>query len=170
MGNGDFDEALNLLDQGSLEGIQSDALLFNTFLQEACEKGRIDVIELIIERMHQKKVRPDPSTCYFVFSAYVDRDYINTAMEALQVLSLRMISEDDGILEEKRTEFEENFVLAEDLETDSRILGLFRDSKENLAVALLYLRWCATLGFQISWLPNQSPWARRLSTNYGPEK
>lgn len=36
--NGDFDKALSLLDQGSLEGIQSDVLLFNTVLREACEK------------------------------------------------------------------------------------------------------------------------------------
>ncbi|CAL5332043.1 unnamed protein product [Camellia sinensis] len=166
LGNGDFDEALNLLDQGIMEGIQSDVLLFNTILQEACEKGRIDIIELIVERMHQKKVQPDPSTCYFVFSAYIDHDYISTAMEALQVLSMRMISEEDGILEEKRTELEESFILAEDLEAESRILKLFRDSQENLAVSLLYLRWCATLGFEISWLPNRSLWAKRLSSNY----
>ncbi|KAF5955470.1 hypothetical protein HYC85_008326 [Camellia sinensis] len=166
LGNGDFDEALNLLDQGIMEGIQSDVLLFNTILQGACEKGRIDIIELIVERMHQKNVQPDPSTCYFVFSAYIDHDYISTAMEALQVLSMRMISEEDGILEEKRTELEESFILAEDLEAESRILKLFRDSQENLAVSLLYLRWCATLGFEISWLPNRSLWAKRLSSNY----
>lgn len=38
LGNGDLDGALHLLDQGSLEGIQSDVLLFNTILQGACEK------------------------------------------------------------------------------------------------------------------------------------
>ncbi|PSS31201.1 Pentatricopeptide repeat-containing protein [Actinidia chinensis var. chinensis] len=168
LGNGDFDEAINLLDQGILEGIQSDVLLFNTFLQEACEKGRIDIIELIVKRMHEQRVQPDPSTCYFVFSAYVDHDYINTAMEALQVLSLLMISEESSVLEESRTEFEENYILAEDSEAESRIVELFKDSDENLAVALMNIRWCATLGFQISWLPNQSSWAKRLSSNYGP--
>ncbi|GFZ10513.1 tetratricopeptide repeat (TPR)-like superfamily protein [Actinidia rufa] len=168
LANDEFDEALNLLDQGILEGIQSDVLLFNTFLQEACDKGRIDIIELIVKRMHEQRVQPDPSTCYFVFSAYADHDYISTAMEALQVLSLRMISEESSILEESRTEFEENYILAEDSEAESRIVELFKDSEENLAVALLNLRWCATLGFQISWLPNQSPWAKRLSSKYGP--
>ncbi|KAG5542786.1 hypothetical protein RHGRI_015784 [Rhododendron griersonianum] len=166
LGNGDFDKALSLLDQGSLEGIQYDVLLFNTVLREACEKGRIDVIELIAERMHQKKVQPDPSTCYYVFSAYVNHDYISTAIEALQVLSMRMISEEDSILEERRTEYEENFIFSEDMEAESRILELFKDCNENLAVALLYLRWCATLGYEISWLPNRSLWARRLSSNY----
>ena len=118
--------------------------------------------------MHEQRVQPDPSTCYFVFSAYADHDYISTAMEALQVLSLRMISEESSILEESRTEFEENYILAEDSEAESRIVELFKDSNENLAVALMNIRWCATLGFQISWLPNQSSWAKRLSSNYGP--
>ncbi|XP_057470174.1 pentatricopeptide repeat-containing protein At1g76280-like isoform X2 [Actinidia eriantha] len=168
LANEEFDKALNLLDRGILEGIQSDVLLFNTFLQEARDKGRIDIIELIVKRMHEQRVQPDPSTCYFVFSAYADHDYISTAMEALQVLSLRMISEESSILEESRIEFEENYILAEDSEAESRIVELFKDSEENLAVALLNLRWCATLGFQISWLPNQNPWAKRLSSKYGP--
>uniref|UniRef100_A0A5B7C0F4 Pentacotripeptide-repeat region of PRORP domain-containing protein n=1 Tax=Davidia involucrata TaxID=16924 RepID=A0A5B7C0F4_DAVIN len=170
LGYEDFDEALNLLDQGILDEIQLDALLFNTILQKACEKGRIDVIEHVIERMHQEKIQPDPSTCGFVFSAYVDCGFVSTAMEALQVLSMRMISEEDSTLEEKRTEFEDDFILAEDLEAETRILELFKDTKENLAVALLNLRWCATNGFPISWLPNQSLWAMRLSSSYGSRK
>ncbi|KAA8537422.1 hypothetical protein F0562_026891 [Nyssa sinensis] len=170
LGYEDFDEALNLLDQGILDGIQPDVLLFNTILQKASEKGRIDVIELVIEQMHQEKIQPDPSTCCFVFSAYVDSGFVSTAMEALQVLSMRMISEDDSTLEEKRAEFEEDFILAEDLEAETRILELFKDSKENLAVALLNLRWCATVGIPISWLHNQSLWARTLSSNYDSRK
>lgn len=125
------------------------------------------MIEFTVERMFRNKIQPDSSTCYFVFSAYTAHDYVSTAMEALQVLSMKMISEEESILEEKRIEFEEKFILAEDLEAESRIIDLFKASNENLAVALLYLRWCATLGFQISWLPNQSLWARRLSSNYG---
>lgn len=35
---GDFDEALNLLDLVSLEGIPHDVLLYNTILKKACEK------------------------------------------------------------------------------------------------------------------------------------
>lgn len=117
--------------------------------------------------MHQKKDSASSSTCYYVFSAYVNYDYISTGIEALQVLSMRMISEEDSILEEKRTEYEENYIFSEDLEAETRILELFKDYQANLAVALLYLRWCATLGFEISWLPNRSRWARRLSSNYG---
>ncbi|XP_052201836.1 pentatricopeptide repeat-containing protein At1g76280 isoform X2 [Diospyros lotus] len=170
LGNGDLDGALYLLDQGSLEGIQSDVLLFNTILQGACEKGRIDVIENIVRRMHQEKVQPDATTCYYVFFAYVDHDYISTAVEALQVLCMWMLSEEDSMLEEQRRELEENFILAEDLEAESRIVELFKDSKENLAAALLNLRWCATLGFPISWLPDQSPWMRRISSDSGPRE
>lgn len=127
---------------------------------------RIDIIEFIIERMHQDKVQPDPVTCNYVFSAYVDGGFHNTAMEALQVLSMWMISYEDITLEEKKIEFEKDFVSSEDLQAESRILQFFKDYDEYLAAALLNLRWCAILGFPVSWSPNQSQWATRLSTNY----
>lgn len=123
-----------------------------------------------MRRMHQEKVQPDATTCYYVFFAYVDHDYISTAVEALQVLCMWMLSEEDSMLEEQRRELEENFILAEDLEAESRIVDLFKDSKENLAAAVLNLRWCATLGFPISWLPDQSPWMRRISSDSGPRE
>ncbi|XP_043721428.1 pentatricopeptide repeat-containing protein At1g76280 isoform X2 [Telopea speciosissima] len=160
--DGEFDEALNLLDQASLDGIPSDVLSFNTFLHEAQLKGRVDIIEHIVERMHQEKIQPDPSTCCYVFSAYVNRGFLSTAMEALQVLSMRMISEDENILQEKRAYFEEDLILAEGLDAESSILELFKDD-ENLAAALLNIRWCALVGFPVSWLPNESVWAKRLS-------
>ena len=62
----------------------------------------------------------------------------------------------------KKREFEDDFVLSEDLEAESRILQVFKDYDEYLAAALLNLRWCAILGFPISWSPNQSQWARGL--------
>ncbi|KAL5778360.1 hypothetical protein ACOSP7_011286 [Xanthoceras sorbifolium] len=161
----DFDEALNLLNQASSEGIQLDLLLYNTILRQACRKGRIDVIEFIIEQMHQQKIQPDPSTCNFVFTGYVDRGFHNTAVEALQVLSMRMLSEEEDTLQEKRTVFED-LIITEDSEPESKILQFFQDSDEILAVALLNLRWCAILGFPVSWSPDQSQWARRLSANY----
>ncbi|XP_040989932.1 pentatricopeptide repeat-containing protein At1g76280 isoform X3 [Juglans microcarpa x Juglans regia] len=160
-----FDEALNLLDQAFSEGHDLDVLLFNTILRKACERGRIDVIEFIVERMHQEKIQPDSSTCHYVFSAYVDQGFHSTAVEALQVLSMRMLSEEDGTHHEK-TQFEDDFILAEDSEAESRILQLFKNSEENVAVALLNLRWCAILGFSTCWSPDQSPWAIRLARNY----
>ncbi|MBA0550393.1 hypothetical protein Golob_021344 [Gossypium lobatum] len=194
-----FDEALSLLDQASLEGHQLDVLMYNTILKKASEKDvlthsntntvkivyvimqefillsdiacciskvRIDIIEFIIERMHQDKVQPDPVTCNYVFSAYVDGGFHNTAMEALQVLSMWMISYEDMTLEEKKIEFEKDFVSSEDLQAESKILQVFKDYNEHLAAALLNLRWCAILGFPVSWSPNQSQWTTRLSTNY----
>ncbi|KAF6172439.1 hypothetical protein GIB67_006952 [Kingdonia uniflora] len=161
-----FDEALRILDQAITDGIQQDLLLYNTILLEAYMKGRIDIIELIVERMHQAKIQPDPSTCCYVFSAYVNNDFLNTAMEALQVLSMRMISEDENILQESKSKFEEDFILAEDPEGESRIIDFFKDSHENLAAAMLNLRWCAIAGSSISWLPDESLWARRLSSSY----
>ncbi|OIT22794.1 PREDICTED: pentatricopeptide repeat-containing protein At1g76280 isoform X2 [Nicotiana attenuata] len=160
----DFDGSLKLLKQGISEGIQVDVLLYNTILQVASEKGRIDVIELIVEQMHVHGVLPDPSTCRHVFAAYVDHGFYNTAMEALQVLSVRMIAGCDNIEDDKQTELE-NLILGEDLEDESQILEPFKDSKEYLTVALLQLRWCAILGYPVSWSPSESQWARRLSNN-----
>lgn len=117
--------------------------------------------------MHEEKIHPDPSTCGYVFSAYVKNGFFSTAVEALQVLSMRMILADDHSPDEKRDAFEEDLILADDLEAESRIIELFKDSKENLAVGLLNLRWCAIVGSPISWLPDQSQWAKRLSNSYG---
>ncbi|XP_034675182.1 pentatricopeptide repeat-containing protein At1g76280 isoform X5 [Vitis riparia] len=165
----DFDEALNLLDQARLEEIPPDVLLYNTILQKACLKGRIDLIELVAEQMHQEKIQPDPSTCYYVFSSYVDGGFFSTALESLQVLSMRMISEDNSTLEEKRTELED-FIHSEDKDAESQILQFFKGSDENLAIALLNLRWCAISGSPISWTPNESLWARRLLNSHGSRK
>lgn len=119
--------------------------------------------------MHREEIQPDPSTCSLVFTAYAYCGFHSTGMEALQVLSMRMMCDEDGNCPEK-TEFEDDYIFAEDMEAESRIIQLFKDSQENLAVALLNLRWCAVLGFPISWLPDQSPWAKRLSTNYVARK
>ncbi|KAJ8538174.1 hypothetical protein K7X08_014714 [Anisodus acutangulus] len=159
----EFDGALKLLNQETIEGIQLDVQLYNTILRVASEKGRIDVVEFIVEQMHLHGVLPDPSTCSHVFSAYVDHGFYNTAMEALQVLSVRMLAGVDKD-DEKQTELE-NLILGEDLEDESQILEPFKDKKEYLTVALLQLRWCAILGYPVSWSPSDSQWARRLSSN-----
>ncbi|XP_051126497.1 pentatricopeptide repeat-containing protein At1g76280 isoform X2 [Andrographis paniculata] len=167
LNSNNFDEALQLLDQACSKGLLPDVVLYNTILSVACEKGRIDVIELITDQMHQAKIQPNPSTCSHVFLAYVNNGYYSTAMEALQVLCMRMMSEEDDTLEELPSEYED-LLFSEDLEAESQIMKVFKDS-EYLATALLYLRWCATLGFPISWSPNQSLWARRLSRNHMSE-
>ncbi|PON90448.1 Ribosome biogenesis protein [Trema orientale] len=165
--NENFNEALYLLDRASSEGIRRDVLLFNTILKKACKKGMIDVIEFVVEQMHQEKIKPDGSTCNYVFSAYVGRGFHSTAMEALQVLSIRMLGQEYGGPPE---EMELDYVLAEEVEAESKILQLFENFQENRAVALLNLRWSVMLGFTVSWSPNQSPWAERLSTNYNTRK
>lgn len=114
-----------------------------------------------MERMHREKVPPDPRTCGYVFSAYVNSGFHNTAIEALQVLSLRMMSEDGNILGEKK-KFVNEFILSEDLAAESQILKLFEDSEDELAIGLLNLRWCAIAGFPICESADESMWARRL--------
>ncbi|XP_010539794.1 PREDICTED: pentatricopeptide repeat-containing protein At1g76280 isoform X2 [Tarenaya hassleriana] len=166
--DGNFEEALNLLDQAASEGINTDVLTYNTILQKACEKGMIGVIEYVVERMHQERVKPDPTTCQFVFTAYVKRGFYMTALEALNIMSLRMLSkEDNESLEDKRTELEEDFILSEDPEAEEKIVQLFKNSEEHLAAMVLNLRWCAILGSQVLWSEDQSSWSRRLSNMYG---
>ncbi|KAL8531447.1 hypothetical protein ACS0TY_008156 [Phlomoides rotata] len=159
-----FDEAFKLLYQACSEGVQPDLLLYNAFLRAADEKGRIDVIELIVEMMHQDKIQPDPSTCGHVFSAYVNKGFYSTALEALQVVSLRMISEEDDGVEECRLKYED-LILNEHSVAQSQIMKIFKDSP-FLAVALLNLRWCAMILSTVSWFPNRSLWAKRLSSEY----
>lgn len=168
--NKDFSGPLNLLDMACSEEIQLDTLLFNTILREAFFQKKLVVIELVLQRMHEKKILPDPTTCSYVFRSYV-RSYArrrySTAFEALQVLSMRMILEDGSSLEEIRSAYEQQFILAEDMEADSRIFEVFKERKDNLAFGLLNLRWCAIAGHAISWSPDQSLWAKRLSKSYG---
>ncbi|GAB2221052.1 hypothetical protein Droror1_Dr00012215 [Drosera rotundifolia] len=82
----------------------------NTLTYTALIQGNIDVIKYVIDQMHQEEVQPDPSTNNYVFAAYAESEYFSTAIEALQVLSMRMISLDENILQQKRLEFEEDFV------------------------------------------------------------
>ncbi|XP_045825431.1 pentatricopeptide repeat-containing protein At1g76280-like [Trifolium pratense] len=160
-----FNEALSVLERIKLDGIKFDVLLFNTFLREACYKGRIDVIEYIVEFMHQEKVQPNLTTCGYVFSAYVNSGFQNTAIEALQVLSLRMMSEDGNILNERKC-FVDEFILDEDLASESHLYKLFEDSEDEVAIGLLNLRWCAIIGFPICASADQSLWAKRLESRF----
>ncbi|KAF8023796.1 hypothetical protein BT93_F1088 [Corymbia citriodora subsp. variegata] len=157
-----YDEALILLDQAKEEKIQFDLLFFNTFLLKACEKGRLDILEHIIEQMHQEKIQPDPSSCCYVYTAYVNNGFYSTAIEALRVLSMRMICQADNPPQEMKEEYED-FIFSEDPDAESYLTRFFEDNQDDLAFALLNLRWCAIEGMPIDWLPEQSPWAQRLA-------
>lgn len=160
-----FDDALNLLDQASSEGIELDVTIMNTIMKEACVKLRIDVIEFLVEKMNREKIQPDPSTCCAVFSTYVNLGYHSTAMEALQVLSMRMLCNNNDASPDM-TEYVENFVVAEDAGADSRILEFFKGYEEFLSFALFNLRWSAMLGYSLCSSPSRSPWAMRLASSY----
>ncbi|XP_056177316.1 pentatricopeptide repeat-containing protein At1g76280 isoform X6 [Syzygium oleosum] len=157
-----YDEALNLLDQAKAERIQFDLLLFNTFLLKACEMGRLDVLEHIVELIHQENFQPNPSSCCYVYTAYVNNGFYSTAIEALRVLSMRMICQADNPPQEMMAEYED-FIFSEDPDAESYLTGFFENNQDDLAFALLNLRWCAIEGMPIDWLPEQSPWAQRLA-------
>ncbi|MED6124204.1 hypothetical protein PIB30_056858 [Stylosanthes scabra] len=165
MENENFSEALNLLDRSKLDGIQLDVLMFNTFLGPANYKIRIDIIEFIVEYMRRENIQPDPATCRHVFSAYVAAGFHHTAVEALQVLTLRMMSKYGSILE-KEDDFLDEFIFMEDSDAESIIIKLFKDSKEELSVALLNLIWSAIAGFPILESADQSLWAKRLESQF----
>lgn len=122
---------------------------------------RIDVVESIIKRMHQERIQPDPCTCSQAFYAYVKQGFISTGIEALQVLSLRMISLDESYLADQKANMED-LVLGEDLDSETWIVDIFKNSQEHFAAALLNLRWCAMSGYSICWAPSRSMWAKSL--------
>ncbi|KAK1677166.1 hypothetical protein QYE76_038014 [Lolium multiflorum] len=161
----DFEGALDLLDLCLTEGIQPDIGIFNTLLSDANARGNIHVIECILECIHRAKIQPDESTLWYTFCAYVDQKLYNTAVEALQVLSMRMISEDASVLKEKGAALED-LILSEEPDAELSIIKAFGATEECSVAALLNLRWCATIGSTISWLPEDSLWARRLASSY----
>lgn len=177
----DFNGALDVFNQASCDEIQLDVHFFNEILQYACTKisskeeekhakGLIDVIELILEQMRRNKVKPDPSTCTYACSAYAELDFHSTAVEVLRVLSLRMISEDDVDLHEKRTRFED-LVCSEDPSVESKIVSIFKGGEEYIAVGLLNLRLCTfVMGHPLSWSTEDSLWAQRLSSSFPSKK
>ncbi|KAJ3689085.1 hypothetical protein LUZ61_018249 [Rhynchospora tenuis] len=166
----DFDSALKLMYQIGAEGIQPDIEFYNTILIGASAKGRIHVVEHVIEQINRDRIPPDPATISYTFSTYMDAGLHITAIEALRVLSMRMISLEPYVLQEKRAAYEE-LVISEDPNTEIKIMELFKESEEYLAMALLNLRFCAILGSSpISWLPDESVWARRLSSYYESRK
>lgn len=165
----DFKGALDLLDICVTGGIQPDIQIFNTILSEANAKGQIHVVEYIVECIHRAKTQPDQSTLWYTFCAYVDKELYNTAIEALQVLSMRMISLDASILKEKGAVLED-LILDEEPDAELRIMKAFKPTEEHIVTALLNLRWCLTTGSTISWSPEDSLWARRLASSYDGKK
>lgn len=123
------------------------------------------MIEFLVEKMNREKIQPDPSTCCAVFSTYVNLGYHSTAMEALQVLSMRMLCNNNDASPDM-TEYVENFVVAEDAGADSRILEFFKGYEEFLSFALFNLRWSAMLGYSLCSSLSQSPWAMGLASSY----
>lgn len=114
--------------------------------------------------MHIDKIQPNPVTCSIVLDAYVNGGYINTALEALQVLSLRMITQDNEVLQKQQPEMEE-LILSQSPEAETEILKHFH-SDVNFAIALLNLRWCSIIGFSTPWSPDETSWAKTLSANF----
>ena len=119
--------------------------------------------------MRRGNVQPDETTLWYTFCAYVDQGLYNTAVEALQVLSMRAISEDASILKEKGAALED-LILSEELDAELSIIKAFGATDECTVAALLNLRWCATMGSTISWSPEESLWARRLASSYGANR
>ncbi|KAJ3677519.1 hypothetical protein LUZ60_003243 [Juncus effusus] len=163
--NEDFGGALSLLGMSRIEGIKADIELYNTILREAYIKGRIHVIEHVLEQLHRDRIQPDPTTLWFAFSAYVDAELHSTAMEALQVLSMRMISLQSSALQQNRDIFEE-FIYNEDCDNAERKVIESFGEWEYVGTALINLRWCVIFGMDLCWNHDESVWAKRLCENY----
>ncbi|KAH9297347.1 hypothetical protein KI387_029029, partial [Taxus chinensis] len=165
LANDEFDKVLNFLKEMKEEGIRSDVIVYNTILRQATEKVRFDVIELLVEHMHRQKIKPDPETCLQVFSSYYEHGFLDTALEALQVLSVRMVSESESVQRKMKSTYEE-LILDEGADVEESLVEIFKNSKEYLSASLFNMRLCAFSGVSNSWVPDESPWAIRLSLQY----
>ncbi|KAL6843350.1 hypothetical protein ACP4OV_027063 [Aristida adscensionis] len=159
-----FKSASALLSLMLRDGFCPNVVTFTSLL-----KSQIHVIEYIAECIHQAKILPDPSTLWYTSCAYAELELYNTAIEALQVLSMRMISEDASIFREKGIILED-LILSEEPDAVLRIIRTFEAAEEYLTTALLNLRWCATMDSAISWSHGESVWARRLASSYDANK
>ncbi|XP_057866655.1 pentatricopeptide repeat-containing protein At1g76280 isoform X2 [Cryptomeria japonica] len=165
LANGAFEKVLDFLKEMKEDGILSDVIVYNTIIRQASEKVRFDVIELVVEHMHRQKIKPDPETCWQVFSSYHDHGFFDTAVEALQVLSVRMVSENETV-QRKMKSIYEKLILDESPSTDEFLVEIFKDSREYLSASLFNMRLCAFTGVSNSWVPEESPWAIRLRSQY----
>ena len=57
--NNDFEAALNLFNEMKDEGVNSNVQSYNTILSSASTRGRLDIIELLVEHMHRENIQPD---------------------------------------------------------------------------------------------------------------
>ena len=165
LANDDFEAAINVFNEMKDEGIHSDVQSYNTILSSASTRGRLDIIELLDEHMHRENIQPDPETFLHAFSSYYERGLIDTALEALQVLSVRTTSEDENVQREMQANFQ-GLVLDENSQVEESFMEIFNDSNEYLAAALFNMRFCALSGVSNSWIPDKSPWAIQLRLQY----
>ncbi|KAH6559598.1 hypothetical protein KP509_1Z004000 [Ceratopteris richardii] len=166
---GDADTAVSLLRDIEKSGLSFCDVTYVTILHCAVQKERIDIIEFLVEHMHQRNVKPTISICEHVVTAYLNCHQIEDAAEALRVLGVRMLPE--GIKAENQSEDVLKRIFLEDgVQADLTTLQLLKDAmvkqgavSESLLASRLSGLGNASMG---EWNADESWWAKRLRSQY----
>ncbi|KAL2611007.1 hypothetical protein R1flu_022699 [Riccia fluitans] len=86
-----MDVVFDVLKEMTASGVQPDTATFNTILTSASYQKRVDVMEHMVEEMRRRNICPDHHTLLPVVSAYMQAGLTDDAVEALRVLSFRML-------------------------------------------------------------------------------
>ncbi|CAM6107147.1 unnamed protein product [Calypogeia fissa] len=179
--SGEMPVVLDLLKEMSASGVHPDAATFNTILTSASYHKRLDVTEHVLEEMQRRKVAPDQYTLLPVVSIYMQAGKTDDAVEALRVLSLRILdgSGTGGQSELNDLNASQLQDALEDLakqnlhmQEDTRALltdAVFQKLPESLAIYAASLAGLVH-GDNEAFDHNQSSWANRLSTQYDRRK
>ncbi|KAI5083327.1 hypothetical protein GOP47_0003070 [Adiantum capillus-veneris] len=162
---GDLDAAVKLLrDMEKLELAFNEAT-FVTLIHCASLKERLDMIEFLVEYMHRKKVQPTISICELVVSAYLNCHQTEDAVEALRVLSMRMLPE--GV---QSKDILKQICLEDGVQTEESTSELLKDAmikQGPISEALLAARLSGLGNASMAeWNAEESWWAKRLRSQY----
>lgn len=167
--SGELDAALALLKEMGDSGIESSIVTFTTLLASADYHERLDLIEFLVEHMHREKIQPNITTCEHVVSAYLNCHQIDDAVEALRVLSIRMLPK-GGKLQGQLEDILKQIFNEDSLQVESSTIQLLKDaliSKGLLSEALLAARLSGFGNASIeTWNADESTWAKRLRDQY----
>lgn len=129
----------------------------------------MDLVEFLVEHMHRKRLPPNMPICELVVSAYLNCHQVDDAVEALRVLSTRMLPTGHQSSEQVEDMFKK--VFSEDgLHIDESTSDLLKDAMDHKGVLSEALLATRLAGFgnapMDEWNAEESWWAKRLKVQY----
>ncbi|EFJ15708.1 hypothetical protein SELMODRAFT_445481 [Selaginella moellendorffii] len=87
----ELESALEVIQTMDRTGIEADIYSFNTIIGAAAVRGRIDMIEFLIDDMKDRNIPPNSYTILKVMITYIYLKRLDDAIEAVRTLSSRML-------------------------------------------------------------------------------